>query len=404
MTLGRDQEAPIGFAVPHIDESDIEAVVRVLRGGWLTTGFECAAFEAELQEYLGIPHVVGFSSCTAALETAYAYLGLPSGARVGVPTWTFAASALAPARFGAIPVLVDVDPDTLNVSPQAVEAAAASGLDAFVAVHFAGTPLDPEIHEILRAAGVPVIEDAAHAMGTVDHRGRVAGQGSVGACFSFYATKNLTSGEGGALVTDDPELASFARSFRLHGLVGDAWSRYRRGSRLLPEIHTPGIKGNFPDILAAMARSQLCRFDDVQKARRELVLQYRDLLRELDGIRCVPPAFVDGSSDHLMVVVLDEHIDRNSVVDRLSAAGIGTSVHFRPLHHLTWFRRNATLAGDSLPVADAMSSRALSLPLHSHLTAADVERVCDVVAKALTVPASARSGWRAEQHPDVAHP
>ena len=383
----REVEGPIGFSVPDIDESDIEAVVRVMRGGWLTTGFECAAFEAELQEYLGIPQAVGLSSCTAALETAYAYLGLPNGARVGVPTWTFAATALAPARFGAVPVLVDVDPDTLNVTPQAVEAAVASGIDAFMLVHFAGTPVDREVHEILRAANVPVIEDAAHALGTTDHRGLVAGQGSVAACYSFYATKNLTSGEGGALTTEDPDLATFARAFRLHGLVGDAWSRYRTGSPVfLPEIHTPGIKGNFPDILAAMARSQLRRFDVLQKTRREIVRQYRALLDQMPGVRCAPSAFVENSSDHLMVVVLDEHIDRDGVVEHLKTAGIGTSVHFRPLHHLTWFRRYAELVADRLPVADAMASRVVSLPLHSNLTPGDVERVCSVLATALGDP------------------
>jgi dTDP-4-amino-4,6-dideoxygalactose transaminase len=387
MTLSpRDQSGPVGFSVPEIDESDIEAVVRVLRGGWLTTGFECASFEAELQEYLGSPFAVGLSSCTAALETAYAYLGLGVGAMVGVPTWTFAASALAPARFGAVPVLVDVDPETLNVTPQAAEAAVAAGIDAFIAVHFGGAPVDPEVHGILQAAGVPVIEDAAHALGTVDHRGRVAGQGNVAACYSFYATKNLTSGEGGALVTEDPDLATFARSFRLHGLVGDAWSRYRTGSGFRPEIHTAGIKGNFPDVLAALARSQLRRFDDIQRARRERVLQYRELLGDVAGLRCAPSQMVEGSSDHLMVIVLDDQIDRDRVVEHLGAAGIGTSVHFRPLHHLTWFRLHAELATDRLPVADAMASRVLSLPLHGLLTSSQVDRVCDVLATALTDP------------------
>lgn len=387
MTLAsRDSDDPIGFSVPHIDEADIEAVVRVLRSGWLTTGIECLAFEAELETYLGAPHAVGLSSCTAALETAYAYLGLPAGARVGVPTWTFAASALAPARFGAVPVLVDIDPDTLNVTPESVEAAVASGIDAFVAVHFGGTPVHRDVHDILRAANVPVIEDAAHALGSADERGLVAGQGSVAACFSFYATKNLTSGEGGALVTEDPELDAFARAFRLHGLVGDAWSRYRTASGFLPEVHVPGIKGNFPDILAALARTQLRRFEESQRVRRALVLQYRAHLAQVPGLRCAPAAFAEGSSDHLMIVVLSEQIDRRRVIDRMSAAGIGTSVHFRPLHHLTWFRRNAELAGESLPVADAMASRVLSLPLHGHLTLRQVERVCEVLASALTDP------------------
>ncbi|MDQ3980031.1 MAG: DegT/DnrJ/EryC1/StrS family aminotransferase [Actinomycetota bacterium] len=379
-----EHHEPIGFSVPHIDDSDIEAVVGVLRGGWLTTGSECAAFERELQDYLDVPHAVGLSSCTAAIETAFAYLGLPAGAQVGVPTWTFPASAFAPVRHGAVPVLVDLDPDTLNVSAKALEAAIASGIDAFVAVHFAGIPLSREVHDILQSARVPVIEDAAHAFGAVDHRGRVAGQDSVAACFSFYATKNLTSGEGGALVTEDADLADFARSFRLHGLVGDAWSRYRTGSAALPEVVTPGIKGNLPDLLAALARSQLRRFDDLQKVRREIVLHYRSRLSHMEGVRAVPTDHMDGSADHLMVVVLDEHIDRERVIARLSSAGIGSSVHFRPLHHLQWFRRHAVLAGDELPVADALAPRALSLPLHARLEPPQVDRVCDVLASALS--------------------
>jgi dTDP-4-amino-4,6-dideoxygalactose transaminase len=386
-----DGEEPIGFSVPHIDDSDVEAVVAVLRGGWLTTGKECAALERELENYLGVPHAVAMSSCTAAIETAFASLGLPAGARVGVPTWTFPSSALAPAHQGAVPVLVDVDPDTLNVSADAVGTAIDTGVDVFVGVHFGGVPLDREVHEVLRGSGISLIEDAAHAMGTSDHRGRAAGQANVAACFSFYATKNLTSGEGGALVTEDGDLAAFARSYRLHGMAGDAWDRYRTGSFGLPEVVAPGIKGNLPDLLAALARSQLRRFDQLQKLRREIVLQYRARLGYVDGLRCAPTQLVDGSADHLMVVVLDEGIDRERVVAELSRASIGSSVHFRPLHHLAWFRRHAVLPPAGLPVADELAPRVLSLPLHCRLQPGHVDRICDVLASAIAV---SRAGAR----------
>ena len=197
------------FAAPGITEGDVEAVVSALRSGWITTGTECEKLEAELAAYLDVPHVVSGSSCTAALEIALAFLDLPPGARVGVPTWTFASSALAAVHNGARPVLLDVDPETLNLSQSALERAIDERrLDAVVGVHFAGVPLPQQVHELCHATGIPLVEDAAHALGATDHRGSVAGQGTAGACYSFYATKNLTSAEGGALATDDTALAA----------------------------------------------------------------------------------------------------------------------------------------------------------------------------------------------------
>ena len=213
---------PILFSKPDFDQSDADAVLGVLRSGWLTTGQECAALERELEGYLGVPHVVAMASGTAALETAFAALGLGPGARVAVPTWTFVSTALAPIRQGATAVLVDVDRHTLNMSPDALAAAIDAGVDAVVAVHFAGVAVPKEIHELCSAAGVPLVEDAAHALGASDHRGKVGGHGTAGACFSFYATKNLTSGEGGALATDDPEVARFARASRVLRLSADS--------------------------------------------------------------------------------------------------------------------------------------------------------------------------------------
>ena len=384
MTQGERPEAraAIGLAEPSISDDDLVAVATVLRSGWLTSGRESVALEQELGEYLGIPHVIAVSSGTAALELSFAYLDLPRGARVGVPSWTFPASAFAPFHHGASIVLLDSEPETMNVSVDSLDAALEAGLDAVVLVHFGGTPVSEVVHAHCRAAGVPIVEDAAHALGASDHRGRIAGAGTAGAAFSFYATKNLTSGEGGALATDDPELARFATAYRLHGLTrkpGAAWD-----PRAVTDIIGPGYKSNLSDILAALARSQLHRFDELQARRRAAVLRYRRHLSGVDGLSMVPRQLDEGNADHLLTVALPPHVDRRKVFDRLHAVGIGTSLHFRPLHDYEWFAANATIGPSGVPVADEMADRLLSLPLHPGLTDTDVDRVCEIFAGALT--------------------
>lgn len=384
MTQGEPAEvwAGIGLADPSITEEDIAAVTAVLRSGWLTSGRESVALEQELGEYLDCPHVIAVSSGTAALELSFAYLGLPPGARVGVPTWTFPASAFAPYHHGASIVLLDSDPETMNLSVESLDAALADGLDAVVVVHFGGTPVSEAIHQRCQDAGVPVVEDAAHAFGASDHRGKVAGAGTAGAAFSFYATKNLTSGEGGALATDDPELARFATAYRLHGLTrkpGAAWD-----PDTVTDIVGPGYKSNLSDILAALARSQLHRFDELQSRRRAAVLRYREHLAGIEGLTMVPRHLDEGNADHLLTVALPPEVDRRKVFGRLDAVGIGTSLHFRPLHDYDWFARNTTLGPSGVPVAEEMAHRLISLPLHPGLTAVEVDRVCEVFADALS--------------------
>lgn len=377
------QHPSIPFAVPDIDEDDVEAVVRVLRSGWLTTGDECLLLEQELAHHLGIPHVVAVSSCTAALEIALAALRLPPGSRVGVPTWTFAASALAAFHQGHRPVLLDVEPDSLNLSVEALAAELELGLAAVVGVHFAGIALPAEVHRLCRDAGVPLVEDAAHAMGARDHRGLVNGAGTAGACFSFYATKNLTSGEGGALTTDDDALAEFARVYRLHGLSRDAWARYHPEATGGYDVVEPGIKANLPDLLAALARAQLARFEALQARRRQIVLRYRDNLSGVPDLRFVPARHDPAGADHLVVVLLPEAADRQAVRERLTEARIGTSVHFQPLHHLQWFASHAAIGLAGLRTAEAAAPRALSLPLHPGLGEPEIDRVCSVLVEAL---------------------
>lgn len=375
---------PISFAVPFIDDTDVEAVSRVLRTGWLSTGSECELLEQELQELVDAPHVVAVSSCTAALEIALDAQHFEPGSRVGVPTWTFAASASAVVHAGATPVLLDIDPETLNVAPDAVEAALVEGLDGLVVVHFAGVPVDRAVFEMAERACVPVVEDAAHALGSRDHRGPISGRGTVGAAYSFYATKNLTSGEGGALATHDPAVAAFARTHRLHGMSRDAWRRYRVGADPTYDVTEPGLKANLPDLLAALARTQLAKFPYMQERRRAVVERYHRLLASVPGVRLVPGAPDPRSADHLAVVVLPEGVDRARVIEAFGAAEIGTSVHFRPLHRFTWFAANAPVGPTGTRVADELADRAISLPLHPALRDADVDRVVGVLAESLT--------------------
>jgi dTDP-4-amino-4,6-dideoxygalactose transaminase len=378
-------DGAVAFATPDVEEADIRAVVNVIRSGWLTTGGVCAGLERDLGEYLGVSNVVTVSSCTAALEIAFARMNLQPGSRVGVPTWTFVASALAPSRYGATPVLLDVDPGTLNLSAEALRAALAEGLDAVVAVHFAGTPVPEEIHRLCREASVPIVEDAAHALGATDHRGRLGGQGSFAACYSFYATKNLTAGEGGALVTEDDDLAEFARAYRIHGMSADAIARYGPGGSSSYDLVAAGIKGNLPDVLASLARSQLRRYDAMQARRRELVLHYRERLTEESGVKVIPAEFHPGSADHLMSVLLPAEVSRQEVTQQLTAQGVSTSVHFRPLHTFGWFERHAVIGPMGTPCADALAGRALSLPLHSGLRHDQVDFVCDALLKSVRV-------------------
>jgi dTDP-4-amino-4,6-dideoxygalactose transaminase len=374
----------VPFADPGITADDIAAVVDVLRSGWITTGPECDALERELAEYLECPHVVSVSSGTAALEIALASLALPEGARVAVPTWTFVASAFAAVHNGATPVLVDVEPGTLNMSPTSLEAALGTGLSAVVAVHFGGVPVDRAVHDLCAAAGVPVVEDAAHALGASDHRGRLRGQGSVAACFSFYATKNMTSAEGGALATDDRAVAEFARTYRLHGLSSASWGRHRNGANGRYACTMAGIKANLPDLLAALARSQLARFEKLQAQRRTLVERYSAVLAAVDGVETVPASIVAGAADHLQVVLVPEGVERDRVVAAMAAAGVATSVHFQPLHRFEWFARHAETAPGGVPVAERLADRALSLPLHPGLEIDDVDRACHALAGALS--------------------
>ncbi len=381
MTPPRPDEV-LPFARPSITDRERRAVLEVLDSGWLTTGPRAKAFEAAFASKVGARHAVALNSATAALHLALDALDVRRGDEVILPTWTFAATAEVVLYAGATPVLVDVDPRSLNATVEAFEAAVTPRTKAAIAVHFAGLPGAIELLvERLGSRGIGVVEDAAHSFPSRLPSGRYAGTVGTAGAYSFYATKTITTGEGGMLVTDDGDLADRVRMMSLHGISRDAWKRYTAEGSWWYDIQEPGYKYNMTDLAAALGLVQLDRADELHADRRRLADAYVDAFgasRVADLVE-VPFDPRDGSHAwHLFVVrlALDEiRIDRAGVIEALRERGVGASVHFIPLHHHSLYRRLHGGRGIVLPVADREAPRAISLPLWPGMGTAAVERV-----------------------------
>lgn len=388
------------FARPSITEREKAAVLDVLDSGWLTTGARTKEFEQRFAERVGATHAIALNSATAALHLALEAIGVGPGDEVIVPTWTFAASAEVVAYLGARPVLVDIDRRTLNATPDTILAALTPRTRAVMAVHVAGLPVEiSRLVELLEPLGVDVVEDAAHAFPCriAGPAGRYAGTFGRAGAYSFYATKTITTGEGGMLVTDDDAIASRARIMSLHGISRDAWNRYTAGGSWYYEIEEAGYKYNMTDIAAALGIVQLDRADELLAARRELATAYAARLGSppLDELIELPPDAPDGSHAwHLYIVrlALDRlAVDRAQVIAALRDVGIGTSVHFIPLHLHPYYRRRWGYTAQDMPVAIQEYERALSLPIWPGMSMADVDRVVGGLSAILT---PARRGSR----------
>ncbi|MDQ1050175.1 DegT/DnrJ/EryC1/StrS family aminotransferase [Streptomyces sp. V4I2] len=373
-------EPDVPFALTSISPQARRAAQRVLASGWVTTGHETELFENEFAAYVSAAHAVAVSSCTAALELALRALRLPAGGTVLVPAVTFCGAAQAVLHAGLRPVLVDVDPRTAMPTPATVaQAARVCGCpQAMMVLHYGGAPAP--VADLAEAARLPlthVVEDAAHALGT-SVGDRPVGGLSRATCFSFYATKNLPIGEGGMVTTDDPELAERIRRTRLHGMSADAWRRALPGGSWRYTVEEAGLKANMTDVQAAIGRAQLDRLDDWQRRRRALAARYEAALATVPGLQPLQSATPGRHAHHLYVVrVLDEYgTGRDQLIDRLAERGIGTSVHFIPLHHMPYLQHAAITPPGGLPGADALFPQLLSLPLYPGLTERAVDRVC----------------------------
>jgi dTDP-4-amino-4,6-dideoxygalactose transaminase len=382
------------FALPDIGDEEIAEVVDTLKSGWVTTGPKAQRFEAEFGAFLGDAplHTIAVNSATAGLHLALEGLGIGPGDEVITTTHTFTATAEVVRYLGADVKLVDIAPATLNIDPAAVEAAITPRTRAIVPVHYGGLAADmTALLDIARRRGLRVVEDAAHAL-PATHGGALVGTlGSDATVFSFYANKTITTGEGGMLVTRDAALAKRARVMRLHGMNRDAFDRYTaKVPSWYYEVVAPGFKYNLTDIAAALGLQQLKKARAFQQARQRIAQAYDAGLAGLPLITPPLPPRGDLHAWHLYPLRLADGapLDRDALIERLFAQGIGCSVHYIPLHRHPYWRERYRLRAEDFPHSDAAYQRLLSLPIYTRMQPGDVSRVIDALRQALA-PATA---------------
>lgn len=370
------------FHRSDIGEEEVSEVLEVLRSGWLTTGPKVREFEREFAAMVGAEHAIAVNSCTAALHLALEAAGVNEGDEVLVPTMTFAATAEVVTYFKARPVLIDCVQDTLNLNTEGIQQAITDKTRAIIPVHFAGHPCDLRpIQAIAKDHSLHVIEDAAHALPARYH-GKMIGSISDATCFSFYATKNITTGEGGMVTTNNAEWAARMRMMSLHGLSRDAWNRYSAQGSWYYEILSPGFKYNLTDIAAALGLAQMKKCERFWKGRERYAALYQEGFQDLPEVMCPPTAPHVQHAWHLYVIQLNLdrlRIGRDEFIRQLQQAGVGCSVHFIPLHLHPYHRNRGGYRPDDFPVASAVFQRIVSLPLYSKMTEDEVTRVVETV-------------------------
>lgn len=378
----REQFLPL--TIPAITEREKQLVMETLDSGWVTTGHRSLELAAGVAKLGGAKHGIAVNSATGALHLALVALGIRPGDEVITSTYTFAACVNVIEHVGATPVLADIEADTLCLSPASVEAAITPRTRALISVDYGGHPCDYDaLLPMAERAGIPIVEDAAHALGAA-WRGKPVGSFATVTAFSFYATKNLTTGEGGAAVTNDDALAERLSLLSLHGMNRDAWKRYTDTGSWYYEVTVPGFKYNLSDVLAAIGIGQLERFDALQALRREHVARYDAALADLDLVRRPTTRPDVTHAWHLYPIALELErltIDRARFIQELRAEGIGSSVHFIPIHRHPHFRDSLRLDAAQFPVAEHAYERAISLPLFPGMTPRDVDDVCEAVRK-----------------------
>ncbi len=388
------------FSPPSIGEEEIAEVVDTLRSGWITTGPKVKRFEGEFAAFVGAPASLALSSCTAALHLSLVTLGIGPGDAVITTPMTFCSGVNVIEQVGARPILVDVEPDTLNISPDGVEAALKAlskrgdgvKAKAILPVHLYGHPCDMDaLLQIAEKHGLEVIEDAAHAL-PAKYKGRTIGtplpaaKVRVLSCYSFYATKNLTTGEGGML-TGPADLVEEARIWALHGMSRDAWKRYSCEGSWYYEVVRAGFKYNMTDVQAALGLHQLKKLEGFHARRREIVRRYNEAFCPFTELQTPVERPEVEHAWHLYVLRLNPgrfQVSRNAFIEKLKARNIGTSVHFIPIHLHPYYREKYGYKPEDFPVAYREYQRIVSLPLFPKMSDQDVEDVIEAVCKIVT--------------------
>ena len=376
--MTKEKEQIIPFHHADVGEEEAQAAADVIRSGWLTMGPKTIEFEKQFASFVGVKHAVGVSSCTAALHLALDAIGLKEGDEVLVPTTTFTASAEVVCYFNAKPVLVDVDAESLCIDPADAERRITEKTRAVIPVHYAGQPCDmAAIQKMADRHSLRVIEDAAHALPASYHGVRIGAISELTA-FSFYATKTLTTGEGGMVTTDNDDLAKRMRMMRLHGIGRDAWKRYSAAGSWFYEVLDTGFKYNLTDIQSAIGIVQLGKCDQMRDARVKIAHRYSEAFAPEQALQV--PTVSDGcdSAWHLYVLRLNLEelpITRSEMIEKLKERGVGTSVHFIPLHMHPYYKNRYGYREEDFPVASKQYQRYLSLPIFPGMTESQIDYV-----------------------------
>jgi dTDP-4-amino-4,6-dideoxygalactose transaminase len=380
------RETFLPFARPSIGDAEIECVAETLRSGWLTVGPRTREFERIVAGYIGVNHAAAVHSCTAGLHLAMVALGVRDGDEVIVPALNFAAAPNMLIHMGALPVLVDVDPETLNVTADHIDRAVTERTRLAIPVHFAGRPCDMDsVINVAQERGIGILGDGAHAIGA-EYRGKKIGSMADATAFSFYVTKGITTGEGGIVTSHDDSLIERIRRLSLHGMSSDAWKRYSDRGPWYYEILEAGYKYNMNDVQAALGVCQMEHVDEFLEARTRIARAYSRAFEGLDGIAVPAPCPEDKHAWHLYPIQLDPDalaINRDRFIHALLDEGVGVSVHFIPIHYHPFFRERLGLGAGAFPVTEAYFERAISLPIYPLLTEGDVEDVIEAVTKLL---------------------
>ncbi len=372
---------------PFIDADEINEVVETLKSGWLTTGPRTFQFEKDFKEYIGCGHAIGLNSCTAGLHLALSTQGFAPGDEVITTTMTFPATVSVMIHEQLSPVLIDIEPGTLTMAVNQIEEKITPRTRAIVPVHYAGHPCDMDpIMELARKNKLIVIEDAAHAMET-KYKGRKIGNLGNTTAFSFYANKNITTGEGGMLTLEDGPMADQIRILRLHGISRDAWKRFGKSGFTHWDFEMPGFKFNMTDINAALGIHQLKKAGRFLQLRKQYASLYDQAFSQVPELEVLETREYAEPSHHLYVISLQLEqltVTRDEFIDAIQSTGLGVAVHYRALHLQPYFQKEFRARLDTFPVATHYSESIISLPLYPRMSVKDVERVIGVVTDLVT--------------------
>ena len=370
------------FHQPLIEDEEINAVIATLKSGWLSTGPKVHEFEKTMSEYLNVPHCIALNSGTAALHLALKAIGLQEHDEVIIPTNTFTATGEVITYFKAKPVLVDCKKSDFNIDENKIESEITDKTKAIMPVHFGGNPCEIKVIKAICAKyNLKLIEDAAHAL-TSKYQGNLIGaQGDI-TCFSFYATKNITTGEGGMAVTANPVYAEKIRKLSLHGINVDAWNRYGEKGSWFYEVIDAGFKYNMSDILASIGTIQMTKVESMLEKRTNIAKIYSDNLTNIPSITLPKSNKENRHSWHLYVIQIDTNylnIGRDEFITKLKEYNIGTSVHFIPLHRHPYYKNNFGYSHKEFPNAETIYNSSISLPIYPKMTESDVDNVIQAV-------------------------